>query len=110
MTEESEAVKNGETVHKALEIWILAPPEHDPRIWKGTSNRYRTIARLPEGKSGVEALKDAAPDQYRNIMREVERRAADTYRRMYAEREGNSLMITQEEWAAFKAAGGESSW
>ena len=79
--------------------------------YMSTSNKYRTISRLPEGETGLEALQRCAPSAYRNIMRVAEQRAADTYCRMgYAEREGNQMTLDREEFAAFKRAGGQSSW
>lgn len=83
----------------------------DPAIWKGTSNKYRSVARLPEGMTGVEALKQYAPDEYRHTMARLEQQAADTFRRIYADRvDGCHRELTVEEWQAFKAAGGEQSW
>jgi hypothetical protein len=84
---------------------------YDPKIWQSTSNRYRAVARLPEDMSGVEALREFAPEGYQELMEQFERRAADTFRRIYASRvEGCRAELTQEEWAEFKAAGGVSSW
>lgn len=79
--------------------------------WKGTSNRHRHIARLPEGKTGLEALRIVAPDDYRRIMENAERQAADTYRRIYAHaHKGTQQTLDSAMWVAFKKAGGEASW
>jgi len=77
--------------------------------WKSTSNRYRNIARLPEGKTGLEALRDCAPEAYRHIMENAERQAADTYRRIFA-RGDTKQTLDQDMFQAFKRARGEASW
>lgn len=79
--------------------------------WESTSNSYRNVARLPEGKSGLEALKEVAPDEYHHLTETIERRAANVYRRIYAtEAAGTKRSLDRETFAAFKRAGGQSSW
>jgi len=79
--------------------------------WKSTSNKHRVIARLPEGKTGLEALREVAPDDHKRIMENAERQAADTYRRLYANwGAGTSQILDSGTWSAFKRAGGQSSW
>lgn len=75
-----------------------------------TSARFRCVARLPEGKTGLEALRDVAPNDYARIMGQAERNAADEFRRIYAERCGLQIQLGPEEFAAFKKAGGQTSW
>jgi hypothetical protein len=78
--------------------------------YQQTSSKYRTVARLPPGKTGLEALRDVSPHDYHLIIARIEQQCASTYRRLYAEKEGNQLELSPEEFAAFKAAGGETSW
>lgn len=85
--------------------------KYDPAIWQSVSHKYRIVARLPEGMSGVEALLEHAPDQYQRILERIEQQAASTFRRLYSDRvEGCSVELSPDEWAAFRAAGGASSW
>ena len=77
--------------------------------WEGTSNKHRTIARMPEGLTGLETLKQFEPEAYRIIMEYAERNASSLYRRVYA-REKDKLTLSVEEWVAFKKAGGRQSW
>lgn len=90
----------------------LAPPTPvDPAVWRGTSNRHRSVARLPEGKTGLEALAECAPDAHKRLVQQIEQQAADTFRRLYADRvEGCHRELTAVAWAAFKRAGGQQSW
>jgi len=78
--------------------------------YQQTSSKYRIIARLPPGKTAVEALRDVSPHDYAMIVARIEQQCASTYRRTYAAKEGNELVLSPEEFAAFKAAGGETSW
>jgi hypothetical protein len=85
--------------------------KYDPEIWKSTSNKYRHVARLPEGLDGIAALREHAPEAYQRIVDRLRREAEDTFRRMYSDRvEGCHAELSPDEWAAFRAAGGESSW
>lgn len=77
--------------------------------YKQTSRKFRHVARLPRGKSGLEALKEADPEGYAHIMDNAERQAADTYRRIHA-RGPDKLSLTVEGFEAFRKAGGEPSW
>lgn len=79
--------------------------------WKAVSNKHRTIARLPQGKTGLEALQECAPDEFRRIMEQAEQRAADTYRRTYAMVDiGTKQELDHDMLRAFKRVGGESSF
>lgn len=79
--------------------------------WKSVSNKYQTIARLPAGKTGIEALRECAPYEYARIVEEIERRAADTYRRVHATASaGTKQELDSSMFQAFKRAGGGSSW
>lgn len=82
--------------------------------WKQTSSKYRTIARLPEHvtmNSGLKALEAYDRDAYERIMEDAERRAADTFRRIYAnEKDGTKQALDEGMWVAFKKAGGEASF
>jgi hypothetical protein len=79
--------------------------------WMSTSNKRRTIARLPEGKTGLEALRDVAPEAHDTIMSRAEQQAANGYRRIFAsEGDGTRQTLDVSMWMAFKKAGGESSF
>lgn len=78
--------------------------------YQQTSAKYRTIARLPEGMTGIEALKLADQEAYAHLQERLEREAASTFRRVYAQQLGCQIMLSPEEFVAFKAAGGETSW
>jgi hypothetical protein len=78
--------------------------------YQSTSNKYRTVARLPAGKNGIEALREIAPSEYHHIMERIEQECARTYRRLYAEKHGDQLELSIEEFQAFKRAGGKVSW
>jgi hypothetical protein len=79
--------------------------------WKSVSNQYRHIARLPEGKTGLEVLRACAPDEFRRIMEHAEKRAADTYLRMFAGADAGTLQtLDYAMFQAFRRAGGKSSW
>ena len=79
--------------------------------WKSTSNKNRTIARLPKNRTGLEALSECAPNELRRIMEHAEQRAADVYRRMYATvADKTKQELDFEMFRAFKHAGGESSF
>lgn len=84
--------------------------KYDPAVWRGVSNKHRTVARLPEGMTGIEALKKYAPDEYDQLLEYIEQRAANTYRRIYADKNGDVAILNQVEWDEFKNAGGESSF
>ena len=77
--------------------------------WQCMSNKYRIIARLPEGATGLEVLRERSPLKFREIMEHTELRAADVYRRMYAPSEGNTQTLDFDMFEAFKRAR-KSSW
>lgn len=72
--------------------------------YKSTSNKYRFVARLPEGMTGLEALKQVAPDYYEHMMRRIECEAVAQYLRAYSK---DYIVLTPEEFMAFKQLGGE---
>lgn len=79
------------------------------RGYKQTSSKYRTVACLPEGMTGLQALESYNPDAYKALMERTEQQAADTFRRVNAT--GLlQLELTEEEFTEFKKKGGEVSW
>lgn len=79
--------------------------------WQSTSNKYRVIARLPEGKTGLEAVREVDPIAYKRIMEHAERQAEAYYRRMLANTSaGTQQTLDESMWRAFKKAGGEASF
>lgn len=83
--------------------------DFDPDVWKQTSRKYRHVARLPPGKTGIQALKDASPDECRRVEELLERQCAAQYLRLYAAKEGFREELTEEEFENFKANGGEGA-
>lgn len=71
------------------------------------SRKYRTVARFPEGLSGKQALADARPDRLEWVegMREYD--AGDHYLRVYGTKD-EQLVLTQEAFQAYRAAGGDT--
>lgn len=84
----------------------LTPAELVAAGYKQVSRKYRLVARLPEGKTGMEALEAHAPDTARNFRRMAEEMAASQYLRIYADRDGNQVELTPEEFEEFRKAGG----
>lgn len=75
--------------------------------YRQISRRYRTVARLPEGKTGKEALRTAARRDVYDVDGWVEtlgeEAAASRYLRCYAT---DRLTLTREEFDAFLKEGG----
>lgn len=63
------------------------------------SRAYREVARLPEGKTGIEALQDVG---WRDAAGMSEWHAADQFRRVYAEGRGLTRKLTRSEFEWFK--------
>lgn len=75
--------------------------------YKQTSAKYRSLARLPEGKNGYEALRDSRPEaaaaNYERFLRGCE----TDYLRFDAQRgEGLHTEVTPGVFRAFKRLGG----
>lgn len=67
-----------------------------------TSRAYRLVAKLPEGKSAIDALAAHDPRMAAHFLSIAERAARGHYLRgRYAEADGNSLALTEEEFADF---------
>lgn len=91
----------------------------DPKIWKSISNKYRTVARLPEGMTGKQAMKWAHEEyakifEYQNPLNESwdERMSEGHFLRVftiYPFAKHCQAELTQAEWRAFKQAGGQSA-
>ncbi len=119
---ETSHVEHGIRIHEAFAASMLPYSVPLPTVeeagaaalvrdgYKSTSNKYRNVARLPEGKTGLEALRDCAPEEYARIMEQAERQAADRYRRFNAAEHGDQETLTVDEFKAFRSAGGESSF
>jgi len=84
--------------------------------WCQTSRRFRCVARLPPGQTGVEALIDASrrhrsfplADLERWARGLGERHAGDHYLRCHAEQDGNSRQLDIPTFAAFRKLGGNT--
>lgn len=64
------------------------------------SRRYRIVARLPRGKTGLEALEEADPALVEDWLASLEERATEQYLRVYAPNELKET-LTEEEFNAF---------
>jgi len=73
------------------------------------SRKYRTIARLPPGKTAIEAMKELHPHAYQQVLEDIEQSAMRQYLRVYAHSDGNTLELTEEQFNAFRDAGGQSA-
>lgn len=51
---------------------------------KQLSRKYRLVARLPVGMTGLDALRERSPERYADVMRRAEQWAADEYRQYVA--------------------------
>ncbi len=67
-----------------------------------TSRKFRCVAWLPSGETGMQALERVAPNAAREIRQRIEDSCADTYRRMHAERDGNQQALDLRTFQAFK--------
>jgi hypothetical protein len=76
----------------------------DPKVWKQVSNKYRLVARMPEGKTALEALAEANPELHAVVMKRAEQWAHDDYLRFCAEKHGLQKELSVEEWAEYKKA------
>lgn len=70
--------------------------------YQSISNQHKMLARLPEGKTGVQLLAEKAP----SWLRRWEEMATSHYMRVHAIQDGNSITVDPETFAAFKRLGG----
>jgi hypothetical protein len=81
----------------------------NPNAWFQISRAYRTVARLPEGKTGIQALIDATKDRREDAERWAnglgEASAGDHYLRVHSPKK-DQLELTFHEFAAFRRMGG----
>lgn len=77
--------------------------------YEQVSRKFRRIARLPPGETGRQALERVDSQYVRDVEAQIERTCAEMYRRVYAEREGNMVELTVEEFAEFLYATGRSN-
>lgn len=111
--------------------WRVLPPEetdfkedsevafYDPKVWKSVSHKYRTVARLPDGMTGKEALQWANTElkkihgayhqDFRTDFSDAD--CARTFMRCctsYSFAEQYSADLSRSEWDLFKKSGGTS--
>jgi hypothetical protein len=67
------------------------------------SRKYRHVARLPEGKTGLQALMEVDPLLAKRMLDSAESYAKEHYLRVHAK---DKLTLSEEEFEAFKKAGG----
>ena len=78
---------------------------------KQISRKYRTVARLPVGMTGLDALRERSPERYAQIMRRAESWAAEEYRIGVAKDYGDEFELTVEEFSEFlKKTGRGNGW
>ena len=84
--------------------------------WHQVSRKYHIICRLPEGKTGIEALTEAAMEsrpwdakEWANNLGESS--ATDQYLRVYApwNDKKQHRQLTEQEFAAFREVGGSTA-
>lgn len=75
------------------------------RGWRSVSNKFKMIARLPEGETGIEACRR------RRTLNECwsEETAASYYMRVHSEDEGNCLELDDASYRAFRRMGGRAA-
>jgi hypothetical protein len=66
-----------------------------------TSRKYRGVARLPPGMTGLQALKAYAANEYKRVMQDAESRAADVYRTYIAQKRGDHFTLSKEAFREF---------
>lgn len=66
-----------------------------------TGRKYRSVARLPPGMTGLQALKERAPEEYAKVMRQAEDTAARAYRIYEASKHGDAFVLTVAEFNEF---------
>ena len=69
-----------------------------------TSHRYRSVARLPEGKTAIQALTEADPVMGQDLMRRLEQWARSIYLRGSYPKD--CLELTPDEFKEFKKLNG----
>lgn len=80
----------------------------DPQVWRSTSNKYRHVARLPEGMTAMQAMEKYFPERYQGYFTHLEQRARRDFLRMYSDKvEGCKAELTEAEWIRFKKEGGQ---
>lgn len=81
--------------------------------YEQVSRAYGIVARLPEGRTGVEALAEAANGNHPNAiswaMQLGERQAASHFRRVYANTKGPCLTLSARDLSRFRVLGGNVS-
>lgn len=76
-------------------------------IWFQVSAKYRHLARLPEGKTGKQALQDAEPD--RDYSQWDEGACGDHFLRCFPHHSTFGVMeLNVDEWAYYKKIGGST--
>ncbi len=78
--------------------------EFDPLVWFQVSGHFRLAAKLPEGKTGKQALADTDCGDAAWIEGLGEAHCGDHYLLCYAAHTG----MSKEEWKAFKESGGST--
>jgi hypothetical protein len=70
--------------------------------YRSVSNKFRTLARLPPGKSGLEALAEVEPSYAESLIAQAEERATEAYLRVHAREAGHTLELDPDTFLAFK--------
>jgi hypothetical protein len=75
--------------------------------FKQVSRKYRKLARIPAGKTGLEALAEVAPDLAAHFLAQAQERAADHYRSRYATGE-DAVELSDEDFKEYLAKTGRA--
>jgi len=71
------------------------------------SRKYRLLARIPAGKTGLQALAEVQPDYARQILDNAERQAAAAYMRIHACGD-DRVELTREEFEEYLSKTGRA--
>lgn len=77
--------------------------------YKQISRKYRTLGRLPEGMTGLEALATADPDLAKRMLDGVNERAGEQFMRCFARGKELTVTLTQGEFAEYLRATGRNA-
>lgn len=82
---------------ETLQVWVKTLIDSG---FQQISRKYRMLARVPEGMTGVEAMRRASPAFVANLEANMERMCADQYMRCYA-RADEKIELSIEEFTEF---------
>ena len=88
--------------------FIAVPRVFDPSVWFQVSRSHRSLARLPDGMTGIEALESISKDRPGWAAGMGEGNAGEHFMRVYGRDPELRAELTPEEFELFRKAGGKS--